>query len=184
MAVQGAETIGVRPGAKRFSVLSLTRRMNGSQMDIKFRCAAPADLPAIVKMLCDDPLGATRERFSEPLPESYTKAFKAIAADPNNELIVATRQSVPIGVMQITFIPYLTFQGQWRAMVEGVRVHESHRGKGVGRRLIQEAVCRAEEKGCRLIQLTTDKKRPGALRFYESLGFIASHEGLKLHLNR
>jgi GNAT superfamily N-acetyltransferase len=86
-------------------------------------------------------------------------------------------------VLQITFIPYLTYEGGWRALIEGVRVDGAARSAGVGRAMVEHAIGRARERGCRLVQLTTDKARPDALRFYEALGFVASHEGMKLHLD-
>lgn len=149
--------------------------------NLLFRQARQSDVSNIVKMLADDPLGAKREQFTHPLPQSYYDAFAAIQADPNNELIVAIHEDAVIGVLQLTFIPYLTYRGGWRALVEGVRVTNTYRGQGIGRQLFLWAINRAQEKGCHLIQLTSDKSRPAAIRFYESLGFVASHEGLKKH---
>ncbi len=149
---------------------------------ISIRTAAQEDLDSIVLMLADDVLGSTRERYEHPLPDSYKKAFQAISSDPNNELIVACRGTEVVGVQQITFTPYLTHQGGWRAAIEGVRTAASVRGMGVGSELIKWAIQLAEERGCHLVQLTTDKRRPDALRFYERLGFKATHEGLKLKL--
>ena len=149
---------------------------------ITFRKATRQDLDKIVYMLADDNLGKTRERYEKPLPDSYIKAFHSINSDPNNELIVACYDEKIIGVQQITFTPCLTHQGGWRATIEGVRTLSSERGKGVGSLLIRWAIQRAKERGCRMVQLTTDKKRPEALQFYERLGFKASHEGLKLLL--
>ncbi|WP_410915343.1 GNAT family N-acetyltransferase [Priestia filamentosa] len=133
-------------------------------------------------MLADDVLGSKRERYEQPLPESYIKAFQAIKNDPNNELVVAVDGNKIIGVQQITFTPYITHQGGWRATIEGVRTLSSVRSKGVGTKLIKWAIQRAKERGCHLIQLTTDKKRDDALRFYKHLGFYATHEGLKMKL--
>ena len=138
----------------------------------------------MVQMLADDPLGSKRENFEVPLPHAYRKAFDAICRDPNNELVVATLGPEMAGFMQLTFIPYLTYQGGWRALVEGVRVHQKYRGRGIGRQLLEWAIARAKERSCHLVQLTTDKQRPDAIKFYESLGFSATHEGMKLHLNR
>jgi ribosomal protein S18 acetylase RimI-like enzyme len=146
------------------------------------RRARRDDLADIVRLLADDPLGAKRERFATPLPTSYVRAFEAIDADPNNELIVACCTSDVVGVLQLTFIPYLTYQGSWRALIEGVRVDARLRGRGVGEQLVRWAIERARSRGCRIVQLTTDKSRGDAKRFYERLGFVASHEGLKLHL--
>lgn len=149
-------------------------------MEFAIRPATRDDVPAIVAMLADDPLGATRERFADPLPEDYFAAFAAIDRDPNNELVVAECDGGVVGVLQLTVTPYLTYQGGWRATVEGVRVASEARSAGIGRGLFEWAIARARERGCHLIQLTTDKARPDALRFYQSLGFVASHEGMKL----
>lgn len=146
-----------------------------------FRPARAGDVPALVAMLADDELGAKRERNTDPLPESYRAAFAAIDTDPNNELAVATLDGEIVGMLQLTFIPYLTYQGGWRALIEGVRVASAHRGKGLGGQMFAWAIRRAKERNCHLLQLTTDKSRPDALRFYETLGFKASHEGMKLH---
>lgn len=149
---------------------------------LSFRAACIDDLPVLVQMLADDPLGATREFYSDPLPPSYGEAFAAIDADPNNELVVALLDDVVVGMLQITFIPYLTYQGQWRALIEGVRVSASVRSRGVGAGLFHWAIERARSRGCAMVQLTTDRAREEALRFYERLGFVASHHGMKLHL--
>jgi ribosomal protein S18 acetylase RimI-like enzyme len=150
------------------------------ERELQFREATEKDVDRIVEMLADDVLGSKRERYEHPLPESYIQAFNAIDTDPNNELVVACQGEEVVGVQQITFTPYLTHQGGWRATIEGVRTSASVRGEGVGTKMIQWAIARAEERGCHLIQLTTDKQRPDALRFYERLGFKATHEGLKL----
>ena len=150
---------------------------------LAFRRATRADLDAIVAMLADDPLGAKREQYTQPLPQSYADAFAAIDRDPNNELIVVDQVDARvIGVLQITFIPCITYQGGWRALIEGVRVAASRRSSGIGAELFRWAIARARERGCHLVQLTSDKARPDAIRFYERLGFVASHEGMKLHL--
>jgi GNAT superfamily N-acetyltransferase len=151
-------------------------------MDLQFRRASRDDVPRIVQMLADDALGATRESYEDPLPPSYFDAFAAIDADPNNELIVAVLDAHVVGVLQLTFIPYLTYRGSWRALIEGVRVASEARDRGIGHALFAWAIARAKERGCNIVQLTTDKKRADALRFYESLGFRATHDGMKLHL--
>lgn len=151
-------------------------------MEISFRIATEHDVDTIVKMLANDPLGSKRERYEQPLPESYKNAFQAISSDPNNELIVACHNNEVIGVQQITFTPFLTHQGGWRATIEGVRTLSTERGKGIGSELIRYAIQRAKERGCHLVQLTTDKQREDALRFYERIGFEATHEGMKMKL--
>ncbi|WP_175615136.1 GNAT family N-acetyltransferase [Piscibacillus halophilus] len=152
------------------------------ESDIIFREATEQDLNKIVEMLANDALGSKRERYELPLPESYKDAFKAINSDPNNELVVACDEEKVIGVLQITFTPYITHQGGWRATVEGVRTLSSERSKGIGTKLIKWAIQRAKERNCHLVQLTTDKERPDAIRFYERIGFKATHEGLKFKL--
>jgi GNAT superfamily N-acetyltransferase len=133
-------------------------------------------------MLADDPLGAARERYSELLPQAYTAAFAAIDDDPNNELTAACCDDRIVAMLQMTFIPYLSHQGAWRALIESVRVHKDYRAQGIGKALFSWAIERARQRNCRIVQLTTDKARPDALRFYRQLGFQASHEGMKLDL--
>jgi ribosomal protein S18 acetylase RimI-like enzyme len=148
-------------------------------MTATFRVAGSDDLPDVVRLLADDELGATRERWAQPLPPAYRAAFEAIAADPNNELIVACVGGRVVGVLQLTYTPYLIHQGTWRATIEGVRVDSTLRSRGIGAAMFAFAFARARERGCGLVQLTTDKRRPAAKRFYERLGFVASHEGMK-----
>jgi GNAT superfamily N-acetyltransferase len=148
---------------------------------LSFRIAVRNDVPEIVRLLADDALGAKRERYELPLPASYLAAFDAIAADPNNELVVACLDGRIAGVLQLTYIPYLTYQGAWRALIEGVRVASGARSAGIGKALLEWAIARARERGCGLVQLTTDKSRADAKKFYEALGFVASHEGMKLY---
>ncbi|RZL63828.1 MAG: GNAT family N-acetyltransferase [Variovorax sp.] len=149
---------------------------------VHFRPARRADLPAIVGLLADDPLGAQRESPGEPLAPGYGAAFDAIERDPHNELVVAEADDRVVGVLQLTFIPSITYRGSWRALIEGVRVAADRRSGGLGRALFEWAIARAQARGCHLVQLTSDKARPDAIRFYEQLGFVASHEGLKLKL--
>jgi ribosomal protein S18 acetylase RimI-like enzyme len=152
------------------------------QTPVTMREAADEDLQRIVELLADDPLGARRERPGVPLDRAYLEAFAAIARDPNNELVVAVADGAIVGVMQLTWIPSLTHTGSWRAQIEGVRVASSVRGRKIGHTMIEWAIDRARLRGCRMVQLTTDNSRPDALRFYQSLGFAATHQGLKLPL--
>lgn len=147
-----------------------------------FRVAVRGDVPDIVRMLVDDILGAAREEYASPLPEGYYTAFEAIDRDPNNELIVVELEGRVVGVLQLTYIPSMTYRGGGRALIEGVRIDATLRASGFGRKLFAWAIERARARGCHLLQLTSDKARPDAIRFYESLGFVASHEGLKLRL--
>lgn len=149
---------------------------------MKFRKAENKDVIEIVEMLADDDLGKLREDFAIPLPESYMQAFGAISRDPNQELMVVEDENGSvIGTLQLSFIQYLTYRGGIRAQIEAVRIKKTHRGQGVGEKMFGWAIDRAQERGAHVLQLTTDKKRPDALRFYERLGFKASHEGMKLH---
>jgi len=153
-------------------------------VDVTIRNARESDVPAVVRMLADDRLGSTRELATEPLPRAYWDAFATIDADPRNSLLVACVDDEVVGTLQLTFIPNLTFVGGERAQIEGVRVATSHRGAGIGRTLLTHAIdlARVREQ-CRRVQLTVNKERPDAQRLYESLGFTAAHEGLKLLLD-
>jgi mannose-6-phosphate isomerase-like protein (cupin superfamily)/GNAT superfamily N-acetyltransferase len=162
--------------------LPAAARAGAPSGETRFRPALCADLPRIVGMLADDALGAQREANRDPLPAGYGRAFDAIDSDPNNELVVAEIDAQVVGVLQLTFIPGITYQGGWRALIEGVRVASGHRTGGIGRQLLEWAIERARQRGCGLVQLTSDKSRPDAIRFYQGLGFSASHEGLKLRL--
>lgn len=153
-----------------------------SQEKLSIRRARREDVPTIVHLLFNDPLGKTREVWQDPLPSGYYEAFDAIAVDPNQYLAVMDYDERVIGTLQLTFIPGLTLGGGWRAQVEAVRVDEAFRGRGLGEYFFQWCIERAKERNCVLIQLTTDKKRTDAHRFYERLGFVASHEGMKLRL--
>lgn len=143
-------------------------------------------------MLADDPIARSREMAGgsaeTAIAPAYERAFDAIAADPNNALIVATAGDTPeapvIGVLQLTFIPSLTYSGGTRAQIEGVRVHGDWRDHGVGSALIRHAIERARDAGCTLVQLTTDRRRADAHRFYERLGFVTSHWGMKRLIGR
>lgn len=133
---------------------------------MKFRKATENDVPVIIEMLANDTLGKQRENYKTPLPERYYQAFRAIDRDENQELIVLEENaSEIIGTLQLTFIPYLTYQGGVRAQIEAVRIREDQRGKGIGEQLFRWAIQRAKERGAHLLQLTTDKKRPEAIRF-------------------
>jgi GNAT superfamily N-acetyltransferase len=146
---------------------------------VTFRDARREDVPAIVALLADDVLGAGREAAMD---EAYLVAFEQVQADPRSRLIVAEASGQVAGTLQLSMLPGLSRHGMLRAQVEGVRVAAPHRGQGLGRAMIEWAIEQAREHGCGLVQLTSDKRRPDAVRFYESLGFTASHEGLKLPL--
>lgn len=147
---------------------------------ISIRRATADDLPAILTMLANDQLGATRESPDDLAP--YRRAFDEIDADGNQRLVVAERNGQVIGTLQLTLIPGLARRGSKRGLVEAVRVHTDARGLGLGTTLMRWAIDESRANGCGLVQLTSDKSRTDAHRFYERLGFVASHEGYKLKL--
>ncbi|AXE87166.1 GNAT family N-acetyltransferase [Streptomyces sp. Go-475] len=148
--------------------------------DLEIRAAVADDVPAIVGMLADDPLGAQRESPDDLAP--YLAALERLSADPNQHLVVAVREGRVVGTLQLTVIPGLSRRGATRSIIEGVRIHADERGSGLGTRLIEWAIAESREQGCQLVQLTSDKTRTDAHRFYERLGFTASHTGFKLPL--
>lgn len=133
-------------------------------------------------MLADDPLGRTRENPALPLDRRYEDAFAAIESSPHQLLVIAEMGAVPVGTLQLTFLPGISRLGEWRGQIEGVRIAASARGSGLGRAMVSWAVDECRRRGCGLVQLTSDASRTDARRFYESLGFVASHVGMKLHL--
>lgn len=151
---------------------------------MRIRSATREDVPAIVAMLADDPLGAQRESLGES-PEDlapYLRAFEVLDADPHQLLVVADRDGVVVGTAQLSLLAGLSRKGATRAQIEGVRVSSSERGSGLGTTLIEWAVDEAKARGCALVQLTSDKSRVDAHRFYLRLGFEATHTGFKLML--
>ena len=154
-----------------------------TNMSATIRRAERADLEQIVALLADDPLGSTREDASLPLAQYYLDAFQAVAADPNQLLTVAIDgDGEVIGTMQLSFIPSVARKGALRGQIEAVRVAKGHRSSGLGQELMEWAIARCKDRDCNLVQLTTDKTRPDAHRFYDRLGFTASHIGYKLML--
>jgi len=156
--------------------------MTTNPLTVTIRRATRSDLPSIIAMLADDPLGGAREDTSNPLNSTYGAAFEAINRDPNQLLAVGERDGAVVACLQISFIPGLSRLGQWRGQIESVRVAGSVRGDGVGQQLFEWAITECRRHNCGLVQLTSDKSRTDALRFYEQLGFTASHEGFKLSL--
>ncbi|KJK40170.1 GNAT family acetyltransferase [Streptomyces variegatus] len=148
--------------------------------DLEIRAAAADDVAAIVAMLADDPLGAQRESPDDLAP--YLAALERLSADPNQRLVVAVRDGRVVGTLQLTIIPGLSRRGATRSIIEGVRIHADERGSGLGTQLIEWAIGASRDQGCQLVQLTSDRTRTDAHRFYERLGFTASHTGFKLSL--
>ena len=150
-------------------------------MNLNIRKANQNDLVQIVQLLANDPLGKQRESYLNPLPKEYYRAFEEINSDKNQYLIVIEDNQKIIGTLQLTIITYLTYRGGKRGQIEGVRIDETYRRHGIGKMMIQWAIDKARELNCHLIQLTMDKKRQDTIEFYKKLGFIDSHEGMKLH---
>jgi GNAT superfamily N-acetyltransferase len=149
--------------------------------ELVIRPATPDDIPAIVAMLADDPLGARRESPDDLTP--YHRALDRLVEDPNQHLVVAVRDGDrPVGTLQLTVIPGLSRRGATRSVIEAVRVHADERGSGLGTQLIEWAIEQSRRQGCQLVQLTSDATRTDAHRFYERLGFTGSHIGFKLQL--
>ncbi|MBX4952845.1 GNAT family N-acetyltransferase [Rhizobium binae] len=148
-----------------------------------FRLARQADLAAIIGLLADDDLGSAREIVADPIDPRYLSAFAAIEADANQMLAVASdADGQVVGCLQLSFIPGLSRTGMWRGQIESVRIARDLRGSGLGSEFIEWAIVQCAERGCGLVQLTSDKTRTDSIRFYEKLGFVASHEGLKRSL--
>ena len=152
-------------------------------MEVAFRAARRPDLAALVAMLADDELGRARETVSDPVAACYEDAFTELGGEEQSQLLVMTPaedDSAVIGMAQLTIIPGLSRRGLKRGLIESVRVSAAHRGAGLGERLFRHLIDTARERGCGLVQLTTDKQRADAHRFYERLGFVSSHVGMKL----
>jgi ribosomal protein S18 acetylase RimI-like enzyme len=151
--------------------------------DTTIRPARREDVPAIVALLADDPLGQAREELADPPPEPYWQAFDDIAAQNGNHLLVAEHGGAVVGCLQLTVIPGLSRRGMKRGLIEAVRVDATYRGIGVGERLVRHAIEISRAAGGGLVQLTSDNARTDAHRFYQRLGFVASHVGMKLALD-
>jgi ribosomal protein S18 acetylase RimI-like enzyme len=149
---------------------------------VLFRRARREDLRAILELLNDGKVGNVLERIEDPLPQIYEDAFAAIEADANQRLLVGEIDGRIVASLQLTFIPGIAHQGAWRAQVEAVRVARDLRGRKIGEAMMRHVIALAKERGCALLQLTTNKARDDAQRFYRRLGFVASHEGMKLRL--
>ena len=162
----------------------MMRGVRPTLAEVTIRRATASDLQAIVDLLADDPLGRQREAPGPPLDPAYAQAFAAVDTDPNALLLVAENDACIVGCCQINILAGLSRKGMLRGQIESVRVAPSHRGLGLGQLLIEHAIDACRQRSCGLVQLTTDKSRDEAHRFYERLGFVASHVGMKLGLDR
>ena len=152
------------------------------QSVMQIRKAERCDVRSIVQLLADDMLGTAREKIGSPLPIAYQSAFEAIDQDSNQLLAVMVEDDAVVGTLQLTFIPGLSRQGATRGQIEAVRISAARRSEGLGEKLVEWAIERCRERGCALVQLTTDRRRGDAHRFYERLGFEATHLGYKREL--
>ena len=160
-------------------------RLRVQNTTVALRRAVAEDVPAIVELLAADQLGATRDGLcADGDLQPYVNAFSVIDADPAHLLVVADDGAEILATMQLSFLPGLARRGALRAQIEAVRVRDDHRSRGMGAALFDWAIEEARRRNCALVQLTTDKSRADAHRFYERLVFVASHEGLKLDLFR
>jgi len=168
-------------GVTECSIMKISKEQY-RQQDFRIRTATKNDLKTIIALLADDPFAKSREQVSDSPSQSYINAIDEIIKDNSAELLVMDHSSKVIGVAQINYIRYLTFQGGLRAQIEGVRIDKEYRSQGLGAIFFNHLIERAKLKKCHVVQLATDKKRPKALKFYETMGFKATHHGLKLHL--
>jgi GNAT superfamily N-acetyltransferase len=163
--------------------VSVLAEVDAGSSKVTLRTAVSDDIRAVVDLVAADQLGATRDGVRNAADlAAYEAAFSAIDADPAHILVVAESGGDIVGTMQVSFLPGMARRGALRAQIEAVRVAESMRGGGLGAAMITWAIDEARRRGCALVQLTTDKSRADAHRFYERLGFVASHEGMKLPL--
>jgi ribosomal protein S18 acetylase RimI-like enzyme len=170
------EAVAPRTDAVARSEVAVSERTSAG---ITVREGTSDDLMDVVALLADDPLGASRERPGERLDPAYAAAFEMMRAQAGNVLLVAELDGAVVGCLQLVVIPGLARAGMTRGQIEGVRVARAQRGRGIGERLVEAAVARAVAEGCGLMQLATDVSRTAARRFYERLGFVASHHGMK-----
>jgi GNAT superfamily N-acetyltransferase len=151
-------------------------------MTLSYRDATAADLPFIIGLVVEDSVVATGDNPADAMHDDYLRALAAIEADPNQEMWIVERDGEPVGCFQLSYLPGLMRRGMWRGLIEVVHVSAPRRSLGIGSEMMQWAIERCRARGCGMIQLTSNKKRLDAHRFYERLGFLQSHEGFKLYL--
>ncbi|WP_029040704.1 GNAT family N-acetyltransferase [Cucumibacter marinus] len=150
--------------------------------ELTFRAARREDVRTIIELTLGGAVMTLADDPADWESDEYQTAFAAIEADPNNQIVLGEMEGEVVATMQITFIPGIMRRGMTRALLENIHVRESRRGKGIGSAMIRHAIELAQRRGCRLVQLTSNKKRTEAHRFYGRLGFEPSHEGFKLYL--
>jgi GNAT superfamily N-acetyltransferase len=150
-------------------------------MPLAYRAATPADLPFIIALIVEDSVISTGDDPADAAHPDYVNALAEITADPNEQMIIVEEDSVPVGCFQLSYLPGLMRRGMKRGQIEVVHVAQTHRNRGIGGEMMRWAVERCRENGCSMVQLTSNKKRLDAHRFYERLGFLKSHEGFKFY---
>lgn len=151
-------------------------------LNLAYRAARPEDLPYLVELIVEDSVISTNDDPADAMAADYRAALAAIDADPNEEMIIAELDGRRVGCFQLSYLPGIMRRGMWRGQIEMVHVQGGRQGQGIGTQMMRWAVERCRERGCGMVQLTSNKKRPDAHRFYERLGFLKSHEGFKLYL--
>ena len=151
-------------------------------MPLTYRNATPIDLPFIIALIVEDSVISTGDDPADAAHPDYVDALAEITADPNEEMIIVEEDGVPVGCFQLSYLPGLMRRGQKRGQIEVVHVAESRRNRGIGAQMMRWAIERCRQNNCSMVQLTSNKKRVDAHRFYERLGFLKSHEGFKLYL--
>ncbi|MEQ1770431.1 MAG: GNAT family N-acetyltransferase [Devosia sp.] len=149
---------------------------------LAYRKATPADIAFILGLIVEDSVIETGDDPLDAGDPRYAAAFAAIDADPNQEMIVVEEEGERVGCFQLTYMPGIMRRGMWRGQIENVHVRAASQNRGIGSAMMKWAIERCRERGCGIIQLTSNKKRLDAHRFYERLGFLKSHEGFKLYL--
>jgi GNAT superfamily N-acetyltransferase len=149
---------------------------------LTYRDARPEDLPFIIALAVEDNVVPTDDDPANAMAPEYLAVLAAIDADPNERFVIAELAGEPVGTLQLSFLPNLMWRGMWRALVEQVHVSAAHRSKGLGSDMMRWAIEQSRQRGCGMVQLTSNKKRLDAHRFYERLGFVKSHEGFKYYL--
>ena len=150
--------------------------------ELTYRMATAADLPFLDRLAAEDDIGSARDAMRADHARQALEGLRAITADPNHALYIAERAGEAVGSFQLSFLPGVSRRGAWRGQIESVRVTASARGEGIGEAMMLWAVARCRDRGCGIVQLTSDRQREGAHRFYERLGFVPTHTGFKLGL--
>lgn len=149
---------------------------------LTYRPAAPSDLRFLLELIVEDSVVASGDDPADAGNPAYGEALAAIDRDPNQEMIVVEQDGEPVGCFQLSYLPGLMRHGMWRGQIEVVHVLAARRNDGIGSQMMRWAVERCRQRGCGMVQLTSNKHRADAHRFYERLGFLKSHEGFKLYL--